>query len=618
MKNLSIRAKLILLIIIVIFPLAIFQTITIPDELNYRTKSIMESNVDKARALSNSLFIYIKEIWTQELYLGLSLNDKPDMTTKEMQDYLTDAISQNETIVRLNWLNPDGVIVASSEPSLIGQSLSKREYYQKILNGEEKIVSYLQVGLLDGKPAIPIVRAIKKDGKLVGIIVGILDLKKFASGSLNMRLSRGDIFGFVEKNGMIIYRSDNKELSMQQRQIPKNASVWRALKGEIVKECKSSSVYRDGISITVENPIKELGWVCFVSSNHKIVLEESYAKAVKSYIALIIIFLTSISVALLTANLILRPLDSLKSAAYSLINGNMKARTNIVGNDEISKTAHAFDIMAEALEEYDKLKMQFFSNISHELRTPLNVILASVQLLEYVKTTMPDDDKTSKIFNNVKIIKQNCYRLIRLVGNLIDITRFDNGILKPKFANHDIVAIVKGITMSITQYAEHKKIRIIFDTQMKEKIIACDIDMIERIVLNLISNSLKFTDEGGIISVYIYEEQDMVKISVEDTGIGISEDNLKIIFERFRQVDESLIRNNEGSGIGLSIVKSLVEAHNGAITVESELGVSTEYIISLPSKTIQDFEDGDENKSQNRIENLDIEFSDIYPFSDTK
>ncbi|MCM0648009.1 ATP-binding protein [Clostridium swellfunianum] len=258
--------------------------------------------------------------------------------------------------------------------------------------------------------------------------------------------------------------------------------------------------------------------------------------------------------------------------------------------------------------EYNKFITDFFSNISHELKTPLNIIFSSVQLL-----AIQDQDKLMQNKDKyLKIMKQNCYRLTRLINNLLDITRADAGFLVPHMKNCNIISVVEDITMSVVDFAENKGIELIFDTNCEEKIIALDPDKLERIILNLLSNALKFTNPNGQIVVNMLDEGDYVKISVKDTGIGIPEDKLNFIFERFRQVDKTFTRNHEGSGIGLSLVKSFVEMHGGMIEAKSHLGKGSEFTIQLPVKLCDD-NLVNENLSDDRIiERASLEFSDIY------
>jgi PAS domain S-box-containing protein len=256
----------------------------------------------------------------------------------------------------------------------------------------------------------------------------------------------------------------------------------------------------------------------------------------------------------------------------------------------------------EESNEYNRVLSEFFTNISHELKTPINIILGSIQL-------MMQKNNNENILN---IMRQNTYRLIRLVNNLIDISKFDSGFLNLNKRNHNIVSIVEEITFSVNQYFKSKGVDIIFDTDTEEKIMAIDDDKIERIILNLLSNAMKFTDAGGEIYVNVYDKDESIVISVKDTGIGIPEDKLKLIFDRFGQVDKSLTRNREGSGIGLSLVRSLVEMHGGNIKVNSKVGEGSEFIIELPITLMEDQNIENPQLYESKVDKIQIEFSDIY------
>lgn len=269
-------------------------------------------------------------------------------------------------------------------------------------------------------------------------------------------------------------------------------------------------------------------------------------------------------------------------------------------------------IMDEILEN-DKMKTEFFSNISHELRTPLNVILGSVQLMELYISKNQYHESKEKVERNVSTMKQNCYRLLRLVNNLIDISKIDAKAFELQLKNCDIIKIIRDITLSVADYTENKGIHLLFQTDMEAKVMACDDDKIERIMLNLLSNAIKFTNKGGYVSVNVVNQENGLYIHVKDNGVGIPEDKQDLIFKRFCQVDEMFTRQNEGSGIGLSLVKSLVEMHGGTIAFESRVGIGTSFTIFLPYKMVESSEPQHNIlPKQEHIERISIEFSDIY------
>ncbi len=261
--------------------------------------------------------------------------------------------------------------------------------------------------------------------------------------------------------------------------------------------------------------------------------------------------------------------------------------------------------------EYNKLITEFLSNISHELKTPLNVIFTAVQLLGFYEKDINKDLDYEKQDKYLKLIKQNCYRLMKLINNLLDTTKLDSGYLKLNLVNYNIVSLIEEITLSVTSYAESKGINIVFDTNVEEKIIAVDPDKIERIILNLLSNSIKFTNPEGNIFVNIIDSEEYVYIHVKDTGVGMPSDKLESIFERFFQIDKTLKKNKEGTGIGLHLVKSFVEMHKGKVTIKSELGKGTEFIIKLPAIVCNKNIKSKNVVYEANVERINMEFSDI-------
>lgn len=267
--------------------------------------------------------------------------------------------------------------------------------------------------------------------------------------------------------------------------------------------------------------------------------------------------------------------------------------------------------------ETEHLKTEFFSNLSHEFKTPLNIIFSSIQMLNvYLKRYNNDKElNIDSLTSYVDLIKQNGYRLLRLTNNLIDITRIDSGFMSLNLQNKNIVTVVEDIVLSTVQYVKNKNRKIIFDTNTEELIMAFDSDMMERIILNLISNAVKFTSEGDIIEVSLFDCKNFVELSIKDSGKGIDKENQYEIFNRFKQVETLLNRKSEGSGIGLSLVKSMIEMHGGNVEVKSEKNVGTEFILTIPIRLIYNSEvelEEDKLSKQSKIEKISIEFSDIY------
>lgn len=290
--------------------------------------------------------------------------------------------------------------------------------------------------------------------------------------------------------------------------------------------------------------------------------------------------------------------------------------TSITQGEKALKEAQEKLLVSEleknkTLEQALETKDEFLSLLSHEFRTPLNVINTAIQAIDYFCINeLPDRAK-----KYLEMIKQNTFRQLRLVNNLLDITRANAGRIKINKKNLDIVFLTRAITESVQVYASQKGIKLDFISRLQKRVIGIDDEKYERILLNLLSNALKFTPEGKCITVKLTAKRNSVCIEVKDEGIGIPKDKMDIIFERFGQVDSLLSRQAEGTGIGLSLVKKLTEALGGSISVKSTIGKGSTFILLLPNETIDEKNNVNEmtDLMDNRLVKVtDVEFSDIY------
>lgn len=282
---------------------------------------------------------------------------------------------------------------------------------------------------------------------------------------------------------------------------------------------------------------------------------------------------------------------------------------NLTLKEEMKKLKTKYEVIKET----DKSRTEFFANISHEVRTPINIIYSTIQLLHNQKAN--GADKFLECYNKYeKGIKQNILRILRLVNNIIDVTNIKSNYVQMDFCNYDIVMLVEDITMSVVNYVEAYGIDIMFDTTVEEHKIKCAPEQMERVILNLISNAIKFTDKGGKILVDIKISDKWVDIRVKDTGIGVPENMKTKIFKRFVQGDKSLNRNSEGSGIGLALVKSIVESHEGVVMVEETSTKGSVFLVKLPNIVMDESDLVLKKGHQNygTLEKIGIEFSDIY------
>lgn len=304
-------------------------------------------------------------------------------------------------------------------------------------------------------------------------------------------------------------------------------------------------------------------------------------------------------------------IKEVKMISRTLYFGQKRSRVRIIKDLSVQRESERLKKALIKQRQYDQMKMEFYANISHELKTPLNNIYSSVQLVENLYKKGKIIDFQDILREHIKTTKQNMFRLLRLIDNIINISQVKSDIYKIKAVNFDIIDITERIVTSISSYAKSKGIDLIFDTDEETVMVGLDPESIERIILNILSNAIKFTLEGGEILVGIYKKGETVEIIIKDTGVGIDKEKLNDIFNRFKQIENSGISNEFGSGIGLCLTKSLIEIQHGEIYIDSKLGEGTDVKIIFPIKEVVE-EVYDKSNYNDNIEKFEIEFFDIY------
>lgn len=263
------------------------------------------------------------------------------------------------------------------------------------------------------------------------------------------------------------------------------------------------------------------------------------------------------------------------------------------------------------LSECKRAQEEFVLNISHDLRSPLNIILS---ILQCYKHEYNDIEKSIQYQEHIESIKRNAYKILKLINNLIDTTKLEKKHYNIKRENLDIINLIEWNISSIDKYAKQKDISLVFDTNVEECVMALDSEAIDRIIMNLISNAIKFSPQGSNIYVNTWKNINQLTISIKDQGMGIPKDEQISIFNRFVQSSKNKKSENTGSGIGLDLVRCLIKSHNGSIEVKSEENKGSEFIIKLPIEILEENEVSKNKclRAKGKVEVFEVEFSDIY------
>ena len=271
------------------------------------------------------------------------------------------------------------------------------------------------------------------------------------------------------------------------------------------------------------------------------------------------------------------PLRELQGAAAKVADGSFDNKIPKRSNDEIGALVESFNQMQDSLANLDRMRNDFIANVSHELRTPMTSIGGFIDAI--LEGVVPPE-KQEKYLG---IVRNEITRMNTLVNDLLDVARLQSGHTKLDFKRENVNQIAADCVSKLEPLVRDKGLNTALDFQTEEAYAWVDVSSITRVFINLIQNAVKFTNSGGTITVHTCLVRGGVQVTVEDTGQGISDEDQKMIFERFFKVDQSRGLDKKGTGLGLSLVKNIMKAHGGTVRVESQLGVGSKFIFTIPT-----------------------------------
>ena len=279
---------------------------------------------------------------------------------------------------------------------------------------------------------------------------------------------------------------------------------------------------------------------------------------------------------LVIADIIVKPISRLNKATNELSKGNYRVRVNYAGNDEIARLNRSFNQMAQQLAKQEETRQQFISDVSHEFQTPLTAIQGFATILKNEKLS---DEQRQKYAD---IILFHSKRLSTLSKNMLQLTVLDGEDVKLDISEFSLIEQLNRVIETQDNLALAKDIEIEFHTPKNDIRVEADEARLEQVWINLVNNAIKYTNEHGVVTIEVKKTSKEVEVSIQDTGVGMSKEAISHIFERFYRQDKS--RKVEGNGLGLSIVKRIVDLHHGTIDVISVEDGGSQFIVKLPQE----------------------------------
>lgn len=322
------------------------------------------------------------------------------------------------------------------------------------------------------------------------------------------------------------------------------------------------------------NPIQDKAMYVLASTDH---MDESISR-IRNLLLLsgLGALLLALGITWISAQILSRPLLQMQKATRKIAVGDLETRLSITSKDEVGLLAEAINDLAKDLQRYRDTRQEFFANISHELRTPITYLEGYAKVVkEKLYTSEEEKDKY------LDIIQEEAGRLQRLVNDLFELAKMEEGKISLSLEWIDLTDIVRSGMRKLEWKLKEKGLamQISYDDQIP--LIYGDGLRMEQIILNILDNSIRYTDQGSI-SVHVHKDEECVTVTIEDTGVGIAEEEIPFLFDRFYRVEKSRSRQFGGTGLGLSIVKKLVDLQGGEIKVSSQAGVGTRFDITFP------------------------------------
>lgn len=514
------------------------------------------------------------------LELRVGFTQKSDIELSQQQFLLSGILEENRAFEEVSFLSLKGQETAKKSRTEEGLELvdvSRLPKFEVAARGDNFIgaVYYTFSG-----PFVTLAAPVRnRNGDIIQILSADVNLSQLIRSIEASRLGNSGYLLLLDKDGILINRRGDKgkpgtDLSGGER-------IKRVLGGEVLDALdvrdRYQSLLDDTAVVGAGKRISNIGWVVLVE--WPLVDADALVRDIRDQVIRFTLFST-IAVLLLApffADRLLKPIRMLEAGAAEIEMGNLEKRVEIKTKDELEDLGTAFNKMAQGLKRLQELQNEFVFIAAHELRTPVTAIKGYLSMIRegsagVISTTLQ---------KYLDPVWQSNERLIQLVNDVLEIARSEAGRLKVEVQPYDLRDAVRAILVEIKPLADQKKITVSYEEISLPEVLA-DSGRVKEVIMNFVSNAIKYNRDGGWIKVYHETSKDGVTTHVEDNGFGMSEDDQKHVFEKFFRAEAVEIKTIQGTGLGLFITKELVEKMNGKIWFRSEEGKGTRFSFELP------------------------------------
>lgn len=579
LRPFRLQAKLLLLVLLVLIPLFTLQAVRIYQRFEYSKEAELHNSLELAQAISTAVSNYLDSLLTTQLAMGSALGLKADLTSEEIQQYMEVVMTQNPTVAGFTWVDPNSQVLVSTNAALPITSTCSHDYIHDALAGQGVAISCL-IQDEAGHDYILAAQAVKSEGQLKGALIAALQVDGLKRIFPNFVNTDNDI-GLIDSDGNLVLCTGGVVPASTNSKIPTGSSVWRTIRDtKTVISTDFQYIDDDFQRIGAVVPLSAPGynWAVCVSRPIEKVLASPRADALADTLVLLLVTGTALLATFVLGATILRPIYALHEAATAISEGDLSARVDLLGADELAAAGAAFDTMASRIQQLEAERQRFLQIAAHELRNPMTAIKAGCGLLRLqlgrVGARQNDD-----LMHGLQILETEVDRLSRLLDEILTAFRLQEGNLAIKFERVNLARVLHSALEPFEAlYSNH---RFIFRGQM-DLWVKGDPRRLEDVVRNLVGNAAKYSPEGSEVRVTLTRQDDRAIIAVHDEGIGIPPAELAKIFDVFYRASNLSSRDQEGMGLGLYICGQIVSQHDGKIWVESKVGQGSTFYVEFP------------------------------------
>ncbi len=607
----SLRTRLLLLVLLAATPALGLTLYTAAEQRRLSALEIHQRALQLVRLAASDQ----KEMVSQARQLLHVLVRLPAVADRSLcNGIFADLLQQHPRYANLGVARPDGHVFCSGIPLTQPITVSDRAWFRRTLQSRDFTIGGYQISRITGKASVnfsyPVLDA---STNVRAVVFAALDLTWLNKLAAEAQLPPGSTLSILDHQGIVLARYPDPERWVG-RSVP-DAPVFEAIR---TQEADGTRLHHranniveaadlDGTPLlfaftSLDDPANNKDVYVSIGIPRTIAFAEADRLLMRNLAALGLVTALALAAAWVGGDLfLLRRLSTLVSASKKLAAGDLSTRTGLsYAEGELGQLAHAFDEMAsslqvqeterrrleeevrhrERLEDILRFRSEFIVNVSHELRTPLNAVIGFSELLE--------DEKFGRLNEKQKRYVQNIWasgtHLLNLINDILDLSKIEAGKLALRLESIHLPNALRAVVTLLRPQAEAKGLVLTLSVDERVNVLAADPIRFNQILYNLLSNAVKYTPAGGSVTMMAYPtEPDAVEIEVKDTGIGFRAEDVPKLFQPFTQLDTSLGRRHQGTGLGLALTKNLVELHGGSIRAQSAgEGQGSTFTFTLP------------------------------------